>query len=102
MTKTKKRWSQMTAEELHEATKQYDRPFVALQESRPMTPKERLAYRKQLHHGRRASQGEAARRVLIRLEGGLLKRADAYARRHGITRSELIARGLEVMITSAA
>ncbi|HEY8751661.1 MAG TPA: hypothetical protein VIM11_27010 [Tepidisphaeraceae bacterium] len=46
--------------------------------------------------------GRGAKRVLITVEGALLKRADAYAKQHGLNRSELIARGLKNLMGSAA
>jgi hypothetical protein len=39
--------------------------------------------------------GKGARRVQVTLEGDLLERADRYVKIHGITRSQLIARGIE-------
>jgi hypothetical protein len=33
---------------------------------------------------------------------GLLKKADAYAKRHGISRAKLVAQGLQAVIGSAA
>jgi hypothetical protein len=38
--------------------------------------------------------GQGAERVLISIERGLLSEADAFAKRHGKSRSELIAEGL--------
>jgi hypothetical protein len=38
----------------------------------------------------RPKVGQGARRVLVTVEGGLLKRVDAWAKRHGMSRSELV------------
>jgi hypothetical protein len=43
----------------------------------------------------RPRRGAGAKRVLVTIERGLLGRADDVARRRGISRSELIAEGLE-------
>jgi hypothetical protein len=53
---------------------------------------------------RRGSKGRpriglGAVRVQATLERDLLKRVDAYAARHGITRSQMIARGLERILS---
>ena len=46
--------------------------------------------------------GRGAKRVLITVERGLLQRADSYARKHGLNRSELIAKGLASVIGAPA
>ena len=45
--------------------------------------------------------GLGAKPVSVTIEADLLRRADAYARRHGLTRAALIARGLETVIRRA-
>jgi len=42
--------------------------------------------------------GKGAKLVAVTIEKGLLKRADAYAKAHGLKRTELIAQGLLRMI----
>lgn len=95
------RFGRMTAEELDAEVAVYDRPFVAERQSRPLTAKERTQYQDAVKRGR-AKNVRHPKRAQISIDGGLLKRADAYAKRHGMTRSELIARGLEAVIGSAA
>lgn len=76
----------------------------------PGTPGKRLSARGKAEHARarrkagigRPKRGLGAKRVLITVERGLLNRADAYARQHGMNRSELIARGLQTLMGSAA
>jgi hypothetical protein len=99
MSKQKKRWSQLTAAELAGATRQYDEPFAAIRESRPMTSAERARYRKTIKRGR-PRIGKGASKVYISMERGLLRKADAYAKTQGISRSELIARGVRSLIGS--
>ncbi len=43
--------------------------------------------------------GEKSARVLVTLAPKLLAEADGYAKREGISRAELIARGLTVVLT---
>jgi len=96
-----KPYTELTTAELRRATQEFDEPMVLERKSRPLSPKERVAYRRAMKRGR-PRVGEGARRVLITVERGLLRRADAYAKRQQISRSELIARGLEAVIGSAA
>jgi hypothetical protein len=53
----------------------------------------------QARHGRarlrgRPKVGKGAKRVMVSVELGLLKKADGYAKKRGMTRSELIRRAL--------
>ena len=42
--------------------------------------------------------GEGAEVVAVSIERGLLERADAYARRHGLGRSEVFVRGIKKVV----
>ena len=75
----KKRWGQMTPAELAEATKEFDHPLPASR-YRPLTKAERARF-------------ERARRAGI-LDEGLLKKAQAYAKRKNMTLTQLVERGL--------
>ena len=44
--------------------------------------------------------GKGAKRVLVTVERGLLEQADAYARRHHVTRSHLICDALRAIMTA--
>ena len=89
MRKPGKHPEEMTAAELARATRAFDRPYV-FEKARAMTAAQR-AEERTLRRGR-PRKGEGTRKVSISLEGGLLRRADAVAKRRGIGRSELIAR----------
>jgi hypothetical protein len=52
-----------------------------------------------IHHG---SQKHGTRRVLVSSEASLLRRLDVYAEKDGLTRSALIARGLELLLAKDA
>jgi len=95
------KWQEMTTAQLDQATRRYDEPFAADKYFRPLPAKQRAAHLKALRPGRR-KVGKGCKRVMISLEQGLLHRADVYARRHGLNRSQMIARGLETLINSAA
>jgi len=101
MNARKKKWEQMNADELAAATAKYDEPFAADKYFKPMPARKRAAHLKSLRRGR-PKTGAGFRRVMISLEQGLLKRADGYAKQHGLNRSQMIAKGLRDLISSAA
>jgi len=98
--KRKKPWDQMNAAELAEATRKYDREFVADREARPLSRAD-IAKHRAAKRGR-PRVGKGAAKIYISMEKGLLSKADAYARRAGISRSELIARSVRAAIETAA
>ena len=99
--KKHKPYDQMTTAELAEATREYDAPFVALRESKPLTPSMRRMHRRAAKRGR-PRIGKGAAKLYISMERGLLKQADNFAKAHGMTRSELIANGVRAIINPAA
>jgi len=52
--------------------------------------------------GGRPKVGKGARAVNVTIERGLLERADARAKAEGVTRAQLIARGLEAVLSRPA
>ena len=96
------RYGETTAEELDAEVARYDEPFVAFRESKPLNKSDRDLLRRAGRKVGRPKIGRVARRVLITVERGLLKKADAYAKTQGLSRSELIARGLRSVLGSAA
>ena len=85
--------SKMTIAELEELSKYFDQENVP---TRPLTAKDRkdLARSARRRPGRPKS-GEGAERVLVTIEGGLLRRADAYCKAKNLKRAQLIAIGLQ-------
>ena len=81
---------EMSAAELARATREFDEPFV-FEKARPMTTAERAEERKLRRRRGRPKVGAGARKVSISLEGRLLRKADALAKKEGVNRSELIA-----------
>jgi hypothetical protein len=100
MTK-RKPYDRMNTTELAEATKQYDKPFAALRESKPLTAAMRQMHRRAAKRGR-PRVGKGAAKLYISMERGLLEQADRFAKSHGMTRSQLIADGIKAVIGSAA
>jgi hypothetical protein len=89
MKNTAKHPEDMTPPELAAASAQFDQPG-AFERVRPMTPTER-AQERALRRGR-PKIGKGARKISISLERGVVREADALARKQGLKRSELIAR----------
>jgi hypothetical protein len=96
MKKAAKHPEDMSASELAQATKEFDQPFI-FEKARPMTSAER-AEERMLRRGR-PRIGKGARKISISLEGDLLKKTDAMAKKKGVNRSELIARFVMVGLT---
>ncbi|HVT88348.1 MAG TPA: hypothetical protein VHD56_05815 [Tepidisphaeraceae bacterium] len=88
----RKRWSEMTTEELAKATKQFDDPNY---DPRARKPTERQL--KQLNKVQRKSAKERLR-IALSLEQGLIEDADEYAAIHGITFSDLVSDALRRVI----
>jgi hypothetical protein len=84
----------MTADELARATEEYD--GIVIDKTRPLNAKERKLWQQAKRGRGRPKVGRGARKVSISLEGSLLERADAAAKKSGVNRSELIAELMEL------
>ena len=97
--RTKPYWK-MTARELAEATKEFDRPIPASR-TRPLTRDERARWERARKQPSRSiyivdhkiEGGQAT--VLVRLNSGLLRRARECARRHDMTWEQFLEKSLE-------
>jgi flagellum-specific peptidoglycan hydrolase FlgJ len=98
-----KTWTKMTPKELPEATDRFDDPNYAPPAVR-MPAQLRKRHEKALSALRAKSRTNAAKfdnhgaRVQITLRKELLRRADELAQQHGLSRSQIIAQGLELLI----
>lgn len=86
MTKQPKPFGQMNTTELAAATAKYDKPFGGWDEFKPLTARDRQLHRQARRRGR-PKVGRGAKRVMVTVELGLLKEADAHAKRLGMSRS---------------
>jgi hypothetical protein len=71
---------------------------------RPLNAKERALWKRvqrRLQRGR-PKIGRGVKRVMVSVEAGLLQRADAYARKNHMKRSELIAKAIETIMSKAS
>ena len=84
--------------------RQFDSETVeqSIARSRPLNPAERRQWRRFKAEAGRPKVGRGAKTISLTVERGLLQRADAYARLHGISRARLFAQGLESILGSAA
>ncbi len=99
MSKRKQKYWNMTADELAEATCEFDREGIA-ETFRPMTPAEEAAWRSAVHKrpAGRTSNGRDLKVISLGIQASLLKRADAVAKKRGISGAQLVAEGLEVVL----
>ncbi len=97
----RKPFTKMTASELAEATREFDKPSPPGR-FRPMTARERRGWDRAKRGRGRPSKapGQKAKRVLLTIQPLLLAEADAFARRHGMSRSDLFARGLRIIFSA--
>ncbi len=99
MSKPKKPYWNMTADELAEATREFDREDVG-ETFRDLTPAEEKAWRGAVH--KRVRRGPVSDKVVksvtVEIQATLLKRVDALARKRGISRGRLVAESLETML----
>jgi hypothetical protein len=73
-----------------------------LARSRPLNKRERRQWRRFKNKMGRPKVGKGAKTISLTVELGLLKQADAYAKRQGISRAKLVAQGLHAVLGSAA
>ena len=75
-------------------------PEQRLARSKPLTPRQRAQWgriKKKMGRGR-PKIGKGHKLISLSIERGLLGRADAYAKRHGLKRTELVAKGLRAVM----
>lgn len=77
-------------------------PRQRLARSRPLNAREREQWRRFRKKAGRPKIGGGTTNVSVSLEKDLLRQADRFARRNGMSRSELIAKAVQSIIGSAA
>ncbi len=97
--RARKPYAEMTTEELAEATKEFDEPFV-MSRSKPLDARDRELHRQAKKLGR-PKKGEGREVVSLSIERGLLKRADAMAKRRKIGRSQFVSEAIEDALSRA-
>jgi hypothetical protein len=98
----RKPYGQMNTKELAEATAEFDKPWTGPGlPGKPLTAADRAKHRR-AGLGGRPRIGEGAKIVPISLERGLLRRADNFAKRNKIKRSQMVAQGLRLLMEQRA
>lgn len=103
-----KPYEQMNAQELQEATRQFDKPMVAIRNSKPLTRKQTAQLRRvglissSKKARRQGARNAKSERVTFSIPRRLLVKADKLAKSKGIHRSELIALGIESLLAKAS
>jgi hypothetical protein len=102
--KTSKPHWEMNTAELAAATREFDQEFVP---TKPLSAADKALHRRarqkaathSRNNGKRNGRARtASRRIVVAVEPDLLRRTDAFAKSHGITRSQLVARGLAAIV----
>lgn len=97
----RKPYDRMMTAELAEATQQYDREELGLP-GRPLTLRDKALHRQaRARKPGRPKYGQGAAAVTVSIERGLLKQADALAKRRKVGRSRLFAEGLQSVLSRA-
>jgi hypothetical protein len=97
MMKNEKPYDQMTTKELAKATAEFDREFI-IDTFSPMTPARRAHWERMRRKPGRPRVGQGVKVISVSVEKGLLAQTDRTAKRLGITRADLIARGLGAIL----
>ena len=79
---------------------EFDRENV-IDTFKPLSPAQRRQWAKAKRKRGRPVVGQGSRIVSLSMELGLLQKADALAKREGLTRAQLVARGLRLLIAAA-
>ena len=81
--------------------REVDREFTPA-ETRPLTAEDRRRWQRAKRKMGRPKVGKGAKTISLTVERDLLKRADAYAKRLGVSRAQLVAAGLEAVMRDGA
>jgi hypothetical protein len=69
---------------------------------KPLTPPQRKLWRAIKRNMGRPTVGEGAEQISLTVERGLLRKADAFARKHKLKRSQMVAEGLRLVMQRRA
>jgi hypothetical protein len=104
MKKTKKNCDEMTQAELREATRVFNAEMPVGPDGlpgRPMNPSERRTWKKVRKKMGRPKIGKGVKRVMISMEKQLLQDSDDFARKHHLSRSQIISAGLRKLMADS-
>lgn len=95
--KKKNSFLQMNGSERDQVVKELDHE-IDFEETRPLSPKGKALWKRARGSVGSPRAGRKTKAVVIAVDQSLLDRSDAYARQQGISRSELIAKGLQAVL----
>jgi hypothetical protein len=101
MKKLKKSCPDMSVDELAQATSQYDTEHVGVP-GKPLTASQRKQHERARSRIGRPIVGKGHKVVSTSMEIGLLRQADALAKRRKIPRAALIAEGLRMILSKVS
>jgi hypothetical protein len=96
---TAKPYWEMTTKELAEATREYDKEFVA-DKAKPLTTEMRARWERAKARRVSGPDGVHEQIIAVRLEPTLLARCTRLAKKKRISRDSLIARGLRALLAA--
>ena len=96
-----RRFMKMTPAQRQAEVAEYDREDLST--GKPLTVADKALHRRAAAKAKvgRPKVGQGAKIVPVTIERGLLKEADAYAKRHGLKRSQMVAEGLKLILRKA-
>ena len=99
----KQRWSKLSQSELANATAEFDVPDLRPGlPGKPLTPAQRRQHARARRRGPgRPRIGRGSKTIALTIELDLLDRADAYAKRKGLKRAQLVAKSLEALMLAS-
>ena len=87
-------------EEKERQLKEFDKEFI-YETARPLTAQQRKLWERAKRRGR-PKVGHGAKVISLSVERDLLKRADSFAKNHGMSRAKLFACGLRAILPKKA
>ena len=96
-----KSMARMNTGQLAQATREFEREFVADTFKAPGTPA-RARWQRATRKRGRPPLGRGVKIISVSVERGLLRRSDALARKMGLSRAALISRGLEKVLSATS
>ena len=99
MSKKQKAIADMTVAELEQLAAEFDRDFV-IDETRPLDADDRAQWGKAKGRPGQRRAPKDAKRISVTMDPGLLSRADRLAKEKRVSRSSLIARGLQAVLAA--
>jgi len=97
--KPSKPYWEMTTDELHEATKQFDEEFVG-DKAKPLSPEMKARWERAKAKSEPPANGKVEAHIAVRIDKALLKRCTALAKKKRLSRDALIARGLRALLAA--